>query len=221
MKKLIYCFAVFTLALSLTTLAQAASSVTLGATAAVSNELNITASVFQVDSKGTDVYTDDTWNPTPASTMTFGNLTHLLIDGKEAGTMYATPYYYIALLGGFSSGRPYTIQSSCDGLVSGTRTITGGLGVTYIDGNPLNADHTPINTSPMTGTLGSIGPAIGAPRILYDSGTAGAARTIHAYFGIPAYKAGGAAPYPGFVPIPTDTPAGTYTGYVVFSIALK
>ena len=221
MKKLIYCFAVFTLALSLTTLAEAASSVSVGATAGVTNELNITASVFQVDSKGTDVYTDDTWNPTPVSSMAFGSLKHILIDGKEAGTMYATPYYFVALLGGFSSGRPYTIQEQCDGLVSGSTTITGGLGVTYIDGNPLNADHTPINSGTMTGTLGSLGPAIGAARILYDSGTPGAARTIHAYFGIPSYKADGSVPYPGFVPIKVDTPQGTYSGNVIFSIALK
>ena len=221
MKKLIFSLAVVTLVIGLATISQAASSVSVGASAGVTNELTIIASVFQVDSKGTDVYTDDTWNPTPVSTMAFGTLTHLLANGKEAGTMYATPYYYVALLGGFSSGRPYTIQSSCDGLVSGSTTITGGLGVTNIDGNPKNADASPINSGAMTGTLGTLGPAIGAARVLYDSGTAGAARTIAAYFGIPPYTSTGAVPYPGFVPIKTDTPQGNYSGNVIFSIALK
>jgi len=225
MKRLISMLLVIGLALWVVSMVEAATSVPVTATASVTQELNLTVSISKVDSKGTDTYTDDTWDPTPVTSMAFGSLTHTLASGADAGTLYSTPYYYVALLGGSSSGRKYRMWSNCSGLVSGTVTIVNGFGVTYLDDNPKKADGvTPINPSakPADASLGTTGLAAGGtqPKLLYDSGSTGAARVIGAYFGIPPYKSDGSVPYAGFVPLSTDTPGGNYTGTVTFSITL-
>jgi len=206
--------------LGLTTMSYAqATTATVTATAKIDSELRLTASVLQVDSKNTDSYTDDTWNSTPVTTMSFGTLTHFLADGTtEAGLLYSRPYYYVALLGGFTSGRRYRIQSSCVGLL-GPVTLTKGFGVTYLDGNPKKADGSNINTTTMTGTLGTVGSATVSNKTLYDSGTAGTSRVIAAYFGIPPYSTSGTLPG-DLQPIPTDTVSGDYSANVIFSITL-
>ena len=205
--------------LGMVTSGYAATSATVSATAAVVSELTLTASVFQVDSRGTTDPSDDVFGTSPVTTMTFGNLTHLLSTGADAGLLYSTPFYYVALLGGFTSGRKYRIQSSCAGLVGPTRTLTQGFGVTNLDGDPKQANGTSINAAAMTGTLGTPGSATVINKVLYDSGAAGDSRVIRADFGIPPFSTAGTLPG-DLQPIPESTPAGTYTGNVTFTIVL-
>ncbi len=221
MKKLMFILTAI-LVLGFATISHAQTSANVSATATVDTELRLTASVVRVDSKNTETYSDDSWCTTSVP-MTFGRLSHTLANGNEAGTLFSKPYYYVAFLGGFTSGRKYTITSTCIGLI-GPKTITEGFGVTFIDGNPVQADKvTPINATPLaqtTGSLGLVGLASVSNKVLYDSGVGGASRVITAYYGIPPYKTDGSIPYTGFVKIPTDTPAGDYTGNVTFNLTL-
>jgi hypothetical protein len=218
MKKLLFVFAATVFVLSIATMSYAQTSATYAATAAITSELRLTASVFQLDSKNTEDYTDDTWATTPSTSMSFGTLTHTLANGNEAGLLFSRPYYYVALLGAFTSGRKYRIQSSCNGLV-GPVTISQGFGITVLDGDPENADHTKINSTPMAGTLGTIGTAVATNKLLYDSGSTGVSRVISATFGIPPRNTAGTMPA-GLTPIPVDTASGSYSGNVIFSIVL-
>ena len=146
MKKTMFILTAALFVFGLASMAFAQTSATVSATATITSELRLTASVLQVDSKNTDSFTDDTWGTTSVPTMTFGTLTHTLANGDEAGLLFSRPYYYVALLGGFTSGRRYRIQSSCNGLI-GPSTITRGFGVTYLDGDPKKADGSSINTT--------------------------------------------------------------------------
>lgn len=220
MKKMVYLLVVATFVLGLMVTSEAATSATVSATASVTSELELTASLFRVDSKNTDAFTDDTWDTTPSTSMAFGTLTHLLADGSEAGLLFSRPYYYVALLGGFTSGRRYMIRQTCSGLTGTAGTITEGFGVTYLDGDPKQADGSSINPNPMSGTLGTPGTAVATNKTLYDSGTTGASRVIGAYYGIPPYKADGTAPFPGHTPISVDEAGGSYSGNVQFSLVL-
>ena len=210
------------LAMCCISLAEAQTSTTVSATATVPEELILRVSLNRVNSMGTDDNgVDDVWDPTPATSMTFGRLTHTLDNGTEAGTLFSKPYYYVALMGAYSSGRRYYIRSSCSGLV-GPVTLTKGFGVTFIDNNPKKADGSPINTGtfPSGAVLGTPGPAVVSDKLLLDSGSTGANWVIGAYFGIPPYKADGSIPYPGFQPIPLSAPNGDYTGEVRFTLTL-
>lgn len=218
MKKLMCILAVATFVLGLMVASEAATSATVSATAAVTSELELTASVFRVDSKDTDTDTDDVWDTTPSTSMAFGNLTHKLADGSEAGLLFSRPYYYVALLGGFTSGRRYMIRQTCSGLTGTGGTITAGFGITYLDGDPKEADGTSINPNAMVGTLGTPGTAVAPAKVLFDSGSTGASRVIAAYYGIPPYKSDGSAPFPGHTPISLDIAGGTYSGNVQFSL---
>ena len=216
------------LVLGFATMSYAQTPVSVTATAIVVQELRLTAQVYQIDSKSTETYTDDTWAAAPTATMSFGNLTHIVKNAAgvdvEAGLLYSKPYYYIAILGGFTSGRKYKLQSSCIGLSGTGGTLTKGFGVTNIDGDPKQADGTtPINAkllSATTGSLGALGSATVLNKTLYDSGVGGESRVIYAYYGIPPY-ASGATTLPGDLqPIPVDTTGGTYSGTVTFSLTL-
>jgi len=219
MKKIMCVLTAVMFVLALMPFCEASTTTTVSATAAVIAELNLTVSIIRVNSNNTDSYTDDMWDTAPSTSMAFGTLTHLLADGSEAGLFFSRPYYYVAFLGGFTSGRKFKIQSTCAGL-TGPTTITKGFGVTYLDGDPKKADGSPVNSDPMEGTLGTPGSAVATNKLLYDSGPTGASRVITAYFGIPPYQAGGADPFPGFEPIPVDTPGGSYSGNVIFTLTL-
>ena len=223
MRRVIAILLVIGLSLWAMPIAQAATSVPVGATASVTSELNLTVSINKVDSNDTEEWSDDIWDPTPVTSMSFGELTHTLANGDEAGLLFSRPYYYVALLGGFTSARKYKIRSSCSGLTSGVNTITEGFGLTYIDLDPKQADGvTPINPNPPPAgsVAGTPGPASVINKLIYDSGSSGASRVVAAYYGIPPYKTNGDDPYPGFVPISLDKPAGNYTGTVTFTIVL-
>lgn len=219
MKKIMCVLTAVMFVLALMPFCEAGTTTTVDATAAVTAELNLIVSIIRVNSNNTDLYTDDTWDTTPSTSMAFGTLTHTLYSGSEAGLLFSRPYFYVALLGGFTSGRKFKIQSTCAGL-TGPTTITKGFGVTFLDGDPKKADKvTPINPNPMVGTLGTPGSAVATLKLLYDSGSTGASRTIAAYFGIPPYKTDGTMPA-GLEPIPVDTAGGSYGGDVIFTLTL-
>jgi hypothetical protein len=169
-------------------------------------------------------------NPTDGTevdTMTFGQLTHTLTGGGEAGVWYSTKYY-CAIIYTSSWGHQYEIRSSCDGLSNGTNALPAGafmltpnyVGADRWTGNdPLTAQDTD-NTPP--GTLGSVTRGItgtGNYAVVYRSELAASNRILRAFYSIPGYTAGGNAPYADWQPLELSQTGGNYQGTVYITIA--
>ncbi|RKY32288.1 MAG: hypothetical protein DRP74_02950 [Candidatus Omnitrophota bacterium] len=236
MKKLCLILTTVIFTFSLVVLAQAQSVVSappIKASATIDEEMVIVVDVFRVDSKGTNDFTDDEWLTTPVSVMNFGTLLHTYIDPvtmeeKEAGCLYSSPYYYVALISAFTSGREYNIVSENYGLDGDYGTLIKGFAVTHIDAHPKDprsaSGYINATAAPADSNTGNPGLAAVGEKLLYYSGSAGHSRTIAVGFGIPPkYDTSGAEPYPGYATndfIPVDTPSDTYSGDVTFSVVL-
>ena len=159
--------------------------------------------------------------------MDFGELTHTLSGGGDAGVWYSQKYFCV-LIYTSSFGQKYEIRSTSPGLVTLTDTLPAGcfgltpgyVGADRWDGdNPSTAQDTDDNPP---GTLHPAGPAItgiGAYRPIYTSEAAASNRIIRAFYSLPSYGAGGALPFTGYTPILVGQSPGTYVGTVTLTIA--
>lgn len=181
----------------------------------------ITVTVKELTTPGQDPTTGAT-----VTDMNFGQLTHTLAGGGEAGVWYSAKYYAVLIYTN-SFGRQYEIRSTCAGLVSGSNNLpTGCFGVSpgYASAdrwNPLVA-ATAQGTQPSGSTLGSAALAItgvGSFRSIYTSEPAASNRILRAFYSLPGYGTGGAVPFTGYTPIPLSQASGTYSGTVTITIA--
>jgi len=166
------------------------------------------------------------WSGTTVGAMNFGQLTHTLTGGAEAGVWYSQKYYAVMIFTN-SFGHRYEIRSTCAGLTSGANSLpTGSFGVTpgYASADRwVGTDSTTAQgTRPTGSTLGTAAAAItglGSFRSIYISETAASNRILRAFYSLPSFLAGGASAFSGYTPIPLTQPAGTYTGTVTITIA--
>ena len=208
--------------------------------------VSLSGVVFAADYADYDVYADiDDFTPeitvvvreltsagaepssgTIVESMNFGELTHTLTGGVDAGVWYSTKYY-CAFIYTSSWGHPYELRSSCSGLTDGGNSLPAGsfmLTPSYegLDRWVALDDTTAQDTDDdPPGDLGTIDSAItGASyKVLYTSEAAASNRIIRAFYSLPGYAAGGADPYDGYEPILLTQPGGNYHGLVTITIA--
>ena len=158
-------------------------------------------------------------NSTEVTSMDFGALSHTLASGEDAGQWYAQAAFDVNIYAqGF--GHRYEIKSTCAGLISGgNRLPDNSFGLTPV--YSATDEWSPGNTQgdmPAGAQLGTAGSAVATDKRIYQSENPSTARIIQAYYGLPPYKAGGADPFTGYVPIPLNQASGTYTGTVTITI---
>jgi hypothetical protein len=168
----------------------------------------------------------DPWTGTTVSSMNFGELTHTLSGGEDAGVWYSQKYYCVFIFT-TSFGHRYEVRSTCAGLTSSANSLpTGSFGVTpgyasqdrWVSSDPASAQ----GAQPVGSALGSAGSAItgaGSYNAIYTSESAASDRIIRAFYSLPCYATGGANPFTGYTAIPLSQAAGTYSGTVTITIA--
>lgn len=217
MKKLSVLLALF-LSLTLAAVVNAAPSADIDVNVDIQPELDLSWGMARVDSLGTadpadDVFTGD------QSTMVYGDLTHTLTTGDEAGRWFS-PIYYAVWATALTSGRPYTIQSQSEGLNSDEGVhLAKGWGVTSVkcwDTQANNGDGA-VMDCPGDAAVGEPAPAEGTV-VLYDSGSGAVVQTIRADYAIPNESPTTGTP---FELIPLDQRTGAYSGLVTLSVVLK
>ncbi len=168
----------------------------------------------------------DTPISTP-STMTFGSLTDTFVDGSSAGNLFSRNWFVVYLIGK-SSGRPYTLRQTADGLSVGTDSIPDNCYMmipgyealdewVYPDGT-----HVAQGSRPTGSTLPGGGPAKGTNTVIYKSDDDGKARILRAYYTVTNGWKDTTTQWPGFTGtgISLDQSTGNYSGSVTFSIIL-
>jgi len=198
------------------TLAYAADKANIDVTAKVPNgSPQIVVQIKQLTAEG-----QEPWTGSDVTEMSFGDLSHTLADGTDAGVWYS-PKYYCVFIFTTSYGNKYEVKSTCNGLSDGGNTLppesfmlTPGYAKEdeWSKGNPQG-------DQPVDSKLGNADSAVGIDRVIYTSEAAGTNRIIRAFYSLPSYKKGGVKPYEGYKPIKLDQPAGTYSGTVTISIA--
>lgn len=159
------------------------------------------------------------WTGTTVTEMNFGQLTHTLAGGGDAGVWYSQKYYCVFIFT-TSFGNRYEVRSTNTGLSSGANTLpAGSFGLVPAyeaadEWSPGNAQ----GVKPVDAVVGDPGPAIITDKAIYRSEAGASNRIIRAFYSLPCYKTGGAVPFTGYTPIPLSQAAGTYTGTVTISI---
>jgi hypothetical protein len=158
--------------------------------------------------------------------MAFGQLTHTLTGGGEAGVWFS-PTYFAVMIFTNSFGHRYEIRSTCSGLVSGANSLpAGSFSLTpgyasqdrFVALDPLSAQGAqPTGSTQNTAGVSAITTS-GTFRSVYISETAASNRILRAFYALPPYSTGGALPFTGYVPIPLSQAAGTYSGTVTITI---
>jgi hypothetical protein len=164
-------------------------------------------------------------NSQVVESMDFGQLTYLLSDNSNAGLFYSAAGFCV-VVSAEPFGRPYSIISSCNGVSSGSNYLKpGNFGLVPVysstDKWVYNGVSKAQGDMPSGATLGTAGTGVGDKVIYSSESTDATARIIQAYYGLPPYKAGGAAPFPGYEPIPLTQNAGGYSATVTITISLK
>lgn len=181
------------------------------------NPPDMSIQVFELTNPGQDPFTGT--NVTGLG-MQFGPLSHNLADGSEAGIWFS-PKFYAVMIFTNSFGKRYQVTSTSAGLVSGAVSLPGGsFGLTpgYSEFDQFSAGVSQ-GAQPVGSVLGAAGPAVATDKIIYQSEVAASNRIIRAFYSIPPFAAGGAAPFPGFQPIPLSQAPGVYSGQVVLTIS--
>lgn len=163
-----------------------------------------------------------------ATSMDFGQLTHVLDTGEDAGLWFSASYYCV-LIYTTSFGHRYEIKSTCAGLTSGANSLpAGSFGVTpqyrpedmwvWPGGSAAQGSQ------PALSLLGTAGSAVATDKLIYRSEPGASNRIIRAFYSLPNAKispCGGGSPvdpFPGYASIPLSQAAGTYSGTVTISI---
>ena len=231
MKKLITGLIVVAMVLT-SPAAFAASTQTVPIQVDVPQILDLSVSVYSIPSS----VSPDTMNPftdgtkiTPAA-MNFGTL----VPDTDGWGVWRSNIFFTVILAATTSGRPYKITQTCAGIISGSNHLNKNIVMTpdYQQNDSLTTDHPelhPQGPPPDGATTGPAGLAVGANKLIYDSGSGGKTRLARCYYGLatgkkvldPTDPPGTAIDPPGAEPLGYDAPSGSYGGSVVFSVVLK
>jgi hypothetical protein len=204
------------------TLGLAATTASVDVTAGVDEQLDLSVDILKVVGPSDDPWADGT----EVQAMSYGSLTDTFLDGTFAGALLSNTWFTVFLIAK-TSGRPYTIRQTANGLSSGTDSIPDNcyLMVPGYESGDLwiwPGGSGPQGDQPSGSTLGTAGPAKATNRTIYRSEDAGTSHIIRCYYTITnGYKEDGTT-WPGFAgdSIPLDQPAGNYSGNVTFSLVL-
>jgi len=116
-------------------------------------------------------------------------------------------------LGTNTSGRPYTITSSMNAMMSGATPLPRALGVT-----PIQATTGGTSPTSIGGTLASPQDAVGTGKLLYTSTAAGPSGVIELVYGLSGGNADLSLPFPGWQPVPPGQASGTYSSTITFTL---
>lgn len=188
--------------------AYAASSVNVTVRAVVPSSLDLSTSIRSAPPNA------DPFGPGSAAetSIDFGTLTF-----DTTNNIWVASKYFTVFLVPTSSGRSYVVQQTNSGVVSGSDNLNNNLIMTpdYQTADVLgSAAQGPM---PAGDSLGPAALSFGTNRIIYN-GNAGQSRIVRAYYGLSTGAAGEPA---GAQPITVDTPSGTYTGTITFSVVLS
>ena len=155
-------------------------------------------------------------------TMDFGTLQMNNKYGIWMGT-----YGYCFSLAAQTSGRPYNIQQTCYGVMSGTNSLNTALTMSPVYApqdqygfDPNASDpNDPKFQRPADSTLGNPTLSFGVNKNIYDSGSTGKTVSVQCHYGI--FTDDKKYPVPGAAVLTSSQSAGTYTGKIMFTLSLK
>jgi len=207
MKKLIAILVLIAIASS-TSICLAASTVSVGVTATVPQQLEL-GSWIRYAPAGVDPYGSGSGD---ATSLNFGTLVY----DDTNGIWTASKYFTVFLLAS-SSGRPYRIQQSNTGFSLGSTNLNSNLILTpdYITADEI-IDGTPQGSIGID-SYGSKSLALGVNRVIFN-GNSGKSRIARAYYGLATGDTGEPT---GAKPITGDQLSGTYAGTITFSVLLQ
>lgn len=218
------CLALMFVGVTSVTSVDAVSTVTLTTTTTVPTlSPELTVLLLQIDDGNPD--NNPFTGSTQVTTMSFGQLTHLLSDGSEAGVWFANRFF-CAVVYTQPFGLPYDVRSTGTGVVSGVNALppdSFGISPVYSSTDEFSAG-VPQGAMPVGATLGTAGSAVAVNKLVYSSESApsvATARIIQTYYSLPPFGLLGALPFPGYTAIPLSQPAGSYTATVTLTITLK
>lgn len=204
------------------TIGLAQNTATVGVTADVDEQLELTIWIKQVQDEQ-----DPGTEGTEVTSMSFGALTDTFADGSPAGNLFCRTWFAVFMIPS-TSGRAYIVRQTSNRLTSGANSIPDNCFMMSPDYQRLDEWQWTGGSAaqgPMPGgaSLGSPGSAVGSNKTIYTSEAAGSSRIIRCYYSITnGYQADG-TPRPGFSGegIPLDQSAGHYTASVTFSVVLQ
>jgi len=160
-------------------------------------------------------FMDSSTTPTgDATSLDFGELTHTLANGDEAGVWFSRKWFTVYLLPN-TGGRRYHITQTCTGVTSGVNNLNNAFIVTpnYSSLDQINGIAQ--GSLPSGASIGTPATATRTGKILYTSDSAGLARIAQGIYSIPNTSS-----VTGFSPVTFNQPSGAYGGEVVFTVVL-
>ena len=172
---------------------------------------------------------DNPWDYPNVTSFDFGTLVYDSDLGYSTGE-----YFFVTLMIPVTSGRPYTITET------GSITGTGNIDDAFLNIPDYQYDDV-LGTStqeamPGDATLGTVSSAVGSNLVYQDGGSSGESKIIRGVIAISGPPAGESFPinYPGghdgstgvgtknefatWTPITGDTPGGSYSGSVTYTL---
>lgn len=167
----------------------------------------------------------------------FGQLSALTDDGTPTGKflyMQGQYYYYIMMIAS-TSGRQYYISSSGTGFTGIENAIVLVPDYQWLDELVEGVGQ---GAPPSGSRVGPASSAVGTGHLIYQSGSSGQGRLVRAVVGIMGPLAGETKPFScilghngdveqggrlnfdNWSPVTKDTPAGTYSGSISFTLTL-
>jgi len=155
----------------------------------------------------------------PVASMAFSKFD--LVQRPNKAAQWTSVDQFVAFVYAAGLGKQYKITSSG----SGSFTRQGGsetLPPSSFACTPVysatdkwtlpNGDQYEQGAKPALASLGSIGQALAANKLVYQSENPGSSRILQIWYSFPPYTVGGGNPYDPYSPIPSSQASGTYLG---------
>ncbi|MBM3248993.1 MAG: hypothetical protein FJZ10_06220 [Candidatus Omnitrophica bacterium] len=149
-----------------------------------------------------------------ATSLGFGNLTHTLANGNEAGVWFSRKWFTVYLLAN-TGARPYQIKQTCLGVALGANNINSAFVVTPNYSTLDQIGGVAQGDMPAGASIGAASLATRNNYVLYTSGPSGLGRIAQGIYSIP-----NASAVSGFTAIGFNQAPGAYQGEVVFTVVL-
>lgn len=192
-----------TAALAIAMPSYAATTQTANVSASIGEALDLSMSIFQLDSVGNPIGSN------LGTSIPFGEL----VADTTFGVMHGNAAYTV-YLGANSSSRPYTIKSTLPALSNGTTTLPPAMVMVVVSAKSGADDISGDSYTPGGQN------AIMSNQTIYTSNGAGTGAFVQLVYGISGGNADGTDPFPGWEPILLGQASGSYTASVQYTISL-
>jgi hypothetical protein len=182
--------------------AHAALTQTANVTTSVASEVALTMTIFELDNAGNPV------GANLAPNMAFGELLKNGTDAQRSAKSFAV------FLGATTSGQPYTVKANVPAITSATHTLPNALLMKVIQATQSGADISgdSFNGANQAGVMTN--------QTIYTSSPAGNTALINLVYGIHGGNPDGSAPFPGWVAVAPDQPAGNYSTTATYTLTV-